>query len=123
MIKVLMCGPLKDSGGVAMHTKNISEALSNSGAKVIFNNTSLNNSTNIAIIDYFIIIWRRTVGLMLNSMKLRTEFDIIHIQSSGGIFSFIAAICGSFISKILKKKLSLHFIIGLQKNLQQNIID
>lgn len=104
-----MCGPLKDSGGVAMHTKNISEALSNSGAQIIFNNTSLNNSTNIAIIDYFIIMWRRTVGLILNSMKLRNEYDIIHIQSSGGIFSFIAALSGSFISTILHKNLVITF--------------
>lgn len=108
MIKILMCGPTLDSGGVAVHTKNISKCLSDRGNSVIIYNTSTNPSS-FHIREYFLKMWRRSFGIILYSIYTRNKYDIMHVQCSGGLSSFFSAISGSFISKLLKKKLVITF--------------
>jgi teichuronic acid biosynthesis glycosyltransferase TuaC len=95
MIRVLMCGPDATSGGVATHTKSLTAELKELGVIIIPYSFSGSNLKKI---------YQRTVGLFLNSIKKRAEYDIIHVQTSGGIFSFISAITGALASSLLKKK-------------------
>lgn len=100
MIRVLMCGPDATSGGVATHTKSLTIELEKLGVIVLSYSFSGSNLKKV---------YQRTVGLLLNAINRRTEFDIIHIQTSGGIFSFISAITGAITSNILNKKLIVTF--------------
>ncbi|MGI6079193.1 MAG: glycosyltransferase [Fastidiosipilaceae bacterium] len=100
MIRVLMCGPSAKSGGVATHTKSLTEELKKLGTVVISYNFSGSN---------FKKIYQRTVGLALNAIYKRTEYDIIHVQASGGIFSFISAITGAIVARKLNKRLVVTF--------------
>lgn len=108
MVKVLMCGPIIDFGGVGVHTQSISRCLSDMGNVVFIYNTSTNPSS-FHILEYLLKIWRKSFGIILYSISTRNKYDIIHVQCSGGFFSFISAISGSFISKILKKDLVITF--------------
>ena len=100
MIRVLMCGPDATSGGVATHTKSLTAELKELGVIIIPYSFSGSN---------FKKIYQRTVGLFLNAIKKRTECDIIHVQTSGGIFSFISAITGAIASRALNKRLVVTF--------------
>lgn len=106
--KVLMCGPFALSGGVSTHTKNLSKCLSELGIKIILFNLS---GKNIDRLEGAPLrkIYQRTLGLTYESIKKRKEYDIIHIQASGGVSSFISAITGCFLSKLLNKKLIVTF--------------
>ena len=100
MIRVLMCGPDAISGGVATHTKSLTAELEKLDVIVLsytFSGSSIQK------------IYQRTVGLLLNATNKRTEYDIIHIQASGGIFSFISAITGAIASRVLNKRLVVTF--------------
>ncbi|AKB17634.1 MULTISPECIES: glycosyltransferase [unclassified Methanosarcina] len=110
MIKVLMCGPLNVSGGVSVHTKSVTQHLSDMGIKVHMYNFYGEN-LKYSPVNHFFKVYRRTLGLLFKAIKLRSEYDIIHVQASGGIFSFISAISASFASKICSKKLcvTLHY--------------
>lgn len=109
-----MCGPLNVSGGVSVHTESITQHLSDMGIKVYVYNFYSENS-KYSFINQFIKMYRRIFGLFFKAIELRNEYDIIHIQASGGIFSFISAISGSFASKICNKKLcvTLHYRASL----------
>lgn len=100
MIRVLMHGPKDASGGVATHTKYLIKELEKIGVKII-PHYSYGSPINK--------IYKRTLELFLKSIKERKNYDIIHIQASGGLFSFIAAITGTISSKIVKKKVILTF--------------
>ncbi|KAF1079008.1 glycosyltransferase [Methanogenium sp. MK-MG] len=100
MIKVLMCGPDASSGGVTTHTKRLTEELEELGVVIISHSFSGSN---------FRKLYQRTIGLMLKAINKRTEYDIIHIQASGGIFSFISAITGAIASHGLNKRLIVTF--------------
>jgi glycosyltransferase involved in cell wall biosynthesis len=108
MIKVLMCGPLALSGGVSNHTKNLTKCLSKLGVKIIFFNLSGKDTKSLEA-SPFRKIYQRTVGLTFEAIKRRKECDIIHIQASGGIFSFMSTITGALVSKICNKKLIVTF--------------
>lgn len=108
MIKILMCGPILDFGGAAIHTQSISKCISDMGNLVIVYNTSTNPSS-FRIFEYLLKLWRKSFGIILYSISTRNKYDIIHVQCSGGFFSFISAISGSLISKILKKNLVITF--------------
>lgn len=108
MVKVLMCGSLALSGGASTHTKNISKCLSELGAKIILFNLSGKDIENLES-SSLRRIYQRTLGLAFEAIKRRKECDIIHIQASGGIFSFISAITGCFMSKLINKKLIITF--------------
>lgn len=108
MIRVLMCGPLALSGGVSTHTKNISKYLSELGVKIVLFNLSGKDIESLEA-SPFRKIYQKTLGLTFEAIKRRNEYDIIHIQASGGIFSFISAITGCFVSKLLNKKLIITF--------------
>ena len=95
-----MYGPEAASGGVATHTKNLVEELEKLGVVII------HHSCSGSIYHKF---YQRTFGLVFKSIKRREEYDIIHIQASGGIFSFISAITGAIATKILSKKLVVTF--------------
>jgi len=100
MIRVLMCGPDATSGGVATHTKSLTAELKELGVIVIPYSFSGSNLKKV---------YQRTLGLLLNAIKKRVEYDIIHVQASGGIFSFISAITGAIVSNILHKPLVVTF--------------
>ncbi|RPJ79745.1 MAG: glycosyltransferase family 4 protein [Alphaproteobacteria bacterium] len=108
MTNVLMCGPMNISGGVSIHMKNISECLSNMGFNIIFYDFSKNDTNNMYI-GNFMKLYRRTIGLLTKAIIAHNDYDLIHIQSSGGICSFISTFTGALISKIFNKKLIVTF--------------
>jgi glycosyltransferase involved in cell wall biosynthesis len=103
-----MCGPFALSGGVSTHTKNLSKCLSELGVEIILFSLS---GKDIESLESPPIrrIYQKTFGLTFEAIKKRKEYDIIHVQASGGIFSFISAITGCFASKICNKKLIITF--------------
>lgn len=108
MPSILMCGPFALSGGVSTHTKNISENLKKIGNDLVLYNLSGREIEDLEQ-DPIRKIHQRTFGLIFKAIIIRENFDIIHIQASGGIFSFIAAITGCFVSNILNKKCIITF--------------
>jgi len=95
MTRVLMFGEDSKSGGVAIHTKNLTKELRAENVSVI----SYNFSGNA-----FKKTFQRVVGIFYKAIQDRNEYEIIHVQSSGGIFSFISAISGVMVSNILNKR-------------------
>lgn len=110
MVRVLMCSSIASSGGVSSHTKNLVGSLSNLKVNVIVYNYYGDHEDLAPFkISPFKKTFRRTIGLIIECVKKRNNYEIIHIQTSGGIFSFIDAIFGIIPSKILKKKLAITF--------------
>jgi glycosyltransferase involved in cell wall biosynthesis len=95
MIRVLMFGEDSKSGGVAIHTKNLTKELLAEEVSVISYNFSGSDMRKT---------YQRIVGIFQKAIRDRKEYDIIHVQSSGGIFSFISAISGTLVSNILNKR-------------------
>lgn len=95
-----MCGPESSAGGVANHTINLIHSLSNSGYDVTFYKFHGSNISKL---------YQRSIGLVLSIIFGRNRYDIIHIQSSGRIFSFISAIFGVTIGNLIKKKIVVTF--------------
>jgi teichuronic acid biosynthesis glycosyltransferase TuaC len=108
MTSILMCGPMNISGGVSIHMKNISECLSNMGFNIIFYDFSKNDTKN-TYISNFMKLYRRTIGLLVKVIVTHKDYDLIHIQSSGGIGSFISTFTGALISRIFNKKMIITF--------------
>lgn len=107
MIRVLMCGPLATSGGVSTHTKKLIECLSTSDTEVIlFNFAKVKENHPIKSL---IKIYRRTIGFGIECIIRKKNYDIIHIQTSGGIFSFVSSITGVLMSKMTNKNLIITF--------------
>jgi glycosyltransferase involved in cell wall biosynthesis len=95
MIRVLFCGPDSESGGVANHTINLADNLSRLGVKIIWHKFKGSNTSKI---------YSRTVGMFIQSLMQRKEYDIIHVQCSAGFGSFPSAVTGTLVSYLLKKK-------------------
>lgn len=103
-----MCGPLGVPGGVATHTKNLTESLLKYGVNInLFNLWGKNIERTKA--SPFRRVYQRTLGLFLHAIKKKRDYEIIHIQTSSGIFSFIAAITGVIIAMVCKKHLVITF--------------
>lgn len=102
-----MCGSIASSGGVSTHTRNLIENLSVEDNEILLYNyyTDEDNSKN----TNFEKIYRRTFGLFFQILSNRERYEIIHDQTSGGIFSFISAISASIASKIAGRKLIVTF--------------
>ena len=95
MIRVLMFGEDSKSGGVAIHTKNLTKELLAEKVAVIpynFSGGPFNKS------------FQRIFGIFIKAIQERDNYEIIHVQSSGGIFSFISAISSVFIANFLNKR-------------------
>lgn len=107
MLRVLMCGPLSSSGGVSNHTKNLIKHLSLLDIEVIFFN--FYNNTPSIMVSPIIKTYRRTVGLFLEIILQKNKYDLIHVQASGGLASFLSAITGSLASSIVNKNLIVTF--------------
>ena len=103
-----MCGPLIRTGGVSVHSNNLSKKLSEASVKIIPYYFCKRNF-NLSLLNNFSKIYGRTIGLLLEAIRLRKEYDIIHIQASGGISSFISSVFGVICSKICNKKLFVTF--------------
>jgi teichuronic acid biosynthesis glycosyltransferase TuaC len=103
MVRILMCGSVASSGGVSTHTKNLIENLSAKGVEISFYNYYRNQidskNTNLEK------VYRRTFGLFFQILHNRKKYEVIHDQTSGGIFSFISSITASVASKIVERKL------------------
>jgi glycosyltransferase involved in cell wall biosynthesis len=93
MSRILMCGPDAPTGGIAAHTKYITNELLKKNILVITYTISGSN---------FLKMYQRTVGLSIRAINLRKNIDIIHIQVSGSFFSLTSAITGVIISKIIR---------------------
>jgi len=108
MIRVLMCGPLASSGGVSSHTKNLAKNLKKIGINLILYNLSGDKPESLNA-SVWRKLYQRSIGLILIAIRKRDQYDIIHIQASGGIFSYISAIIGVFVANSLKKKIIITF--------------
>jgi glycosyltransferase involved in cell wall biosynthesis len=107
-IRVLMCGPLAVSGGVSTHTKSLNLELHNLGITTILFNTAGKDpeTLNGSVLRK---LYQRTCGLIFKVISHRKDYDIIHIQVSGGLPSFISAVTGVWASKLVNKKLVVTF--------------
>jgi glycosyltransferase involved in cell wall biosynthesis len=107
MVKVLMCGSVASSGGVSTHTKNLIENLSVEDNEILLYNyyadEGHSKNTNLGK------VYRRTFGLFYQIFSNRKRYEIIHDQTSGGIFSFVSSITASIASKIVDRKLIVTF--------------
>lgn len=108
MTNILMCGPMNISAGVSIHMKYISEHLSNMGFNIIYYDFS-KDSINNSVINDFLKTYRRTIGLFIKAIRSNKNYEILHIQASGGLPSFISAFTGAIISNILNKRLIITF--------------
>ncbi len=95
-----MCGPVAASGGVSVHTKFLVKSLSDLGNNIIFFNLYEKKSFLSSSVSK---IYQRTFGIIITAIKKRNEYEIIHVQTSGGIASFVSSITGCLIAKILHK--------------------
>jgi len=107
IVRVLMCGSVASSGGVSTHTRKLIENLSVEDSEILLYNYYTNEdnakTTNIEK------IYRRTFGLFFEILSNKKKYEIIHDQTSGGIFSFISSITASIASKIAGRKLIVTF--------------
>ncbi|MDW7731260.1 MAG: glycosyltransferase [Methanolobus sp.] len=105
MTRVLMCGPIAKAGGVSAHTINLTNSLLKAGSTVIPYSFLGDSEKELepSEVNAFRKTYYRTLGLIIESYRKRSEYDIIHIQTSGGIFSFISSISGIAAAKILNK--------------------
>jgi glycosyltransferase involved in cell wall biosynthesis len=105
MTRVLMCGPLADNGGVAIHTKYLIKELSQKNVEVLTFNFNKKYIFGSSISKTY----QRTIGMFFSAIKNRNKYEIIHTQTSGGIFSFISAVTGSIVAQLLDKKIIVTF--------------
>lgn len=102
-----MCGSVASSGGVSTHTRKLIENLSVEDSEILLYNYYTNEdnakTTNIEK------VYRRTFGLFFEILSNKKKYEIIHDQTSGGIFSFISSITASIASKIAGRKLIVTF--------------
>ena len=95
MVRVLFCGPNSESGGVANHTISLADNLSGLGVKIIWHKFKGSNVSKF---------YNRTIGMLIQCLTQRKEYDIIHVQCSAGLGSFPSAITGALASFLLNKK-------------------
>lgn len=107
MVRVLMCSSLASSGGVSTHTKNLIKNLSDGNNEILLYNYYADeaHSKNTDLEK----IYRRTFGLFSHILSNRERYEIIHDQTSGGIFSFVSSITASIASRVVDKKLVVTF--------------
>ena len=96
-----MCGPIAKSGGVSNHTQCLANELKKFNIYVITHN--LVGTENELDHSNFRKIYQRTLGLINEAFRRRNDYDIIHVQVSGGFFSFITAVTGTIVSRTLCK--------------------
>jgi teichuronic acid biosynthesis glycosyltransferase TuaC len=107
-MKVLMVGPIEVSGGVSIHGLEIVKQMERLGAEVIVYNISPNKQ-HFELLDGFIKLYKRTVGLFFKLLKRHKEFDIVHVQTSGRLGGFIPAITCAFWKNLLRFNLIVTF--------------
>lgn len=102
-IRVLMCGPIAASGGVSTHTKYLTKFLKKENVNVELFNLS---AKDVDALESTAIrkAYQRTIGLFIEAYTNKDQYDLIHIQASGGLGGFIPAISAVLISKTLNKK-------------------
>lgn len=107
-IRILMIGPVVRTGGVATHTKELTKALKKLGANVILYNSSFEGNYSISIVNA-IKLYNRTIRQFFFSIRNQNNYDIIHIQASGGLAGFLNAITGVITARLLGKPLIITF--------------
>ena len=95
----------KTTGGMATHTQELVENLNE---KIFYYKINPYN-IHSKIIDYFIKISKRTIGLSIKLLKDANNVDIVHVQSSGPLGGFLPAITSAFWKKTLNFKLVVTF--------------
>lgn len=111
LMRVLMCGPIAQSGGVSTHTKYLTKYLKKQNVDVKLFNLSAKNVDTLESTGLR-KIYQRTIGLFIEAYNKKEQYDLIHIQASGGLGGFIPAVSAVLISKIIKKKLIVTFHHG-----------
>lgn len=96
------------TGGMATHTQELVENLKNLNEKIFYYKINPYNVYS-KILDYFIKISKRTVGLSVKLLKDVNNVEIVHVQASGPIGGFIPAITSAFWKNILNFKLIVTF--------------
>lgn len=95
MIRVLFCGPDSEGGGVSNHTISLADNLSKLGVNIIWYKFKGSNVSKV---------YSRTIGMFIQCLTRRKEYDIIHVQCSAGLGSFSSAVTGAFTSFLLNRK-------------------
>jgi len=103
-MKIFMIGPIEKAGGVATHTKAITNELLREGIGVKIYNIS-SSKDYLKTINLLIKIYKRTIGISIELIKSASKLDVVHVQSSGPLGGFLPAIVASFWKKILKFRL------------------
>ena len=106
--RVLMCGTLSISGGVSAHSLNLYNELKKLNLIIYFFNYSGKDINSLSDSKWR-RLYKRTLGLFLFILIHRSEFNLLHIQASGGLFSFLSAINGALISKLFSIDLVVTF--------------
>ncbi|MEN6518358.1 MAG: glycosyltransferase [Methanospirillum sp.] len=107
-MKVLMCGSIADSGGESTHTKQVISNLVNLGVAVDLYGIRTANGTSVLLSNCRKII-QRTAGIFYYTLRKREDFDILHIQSSGGLGSFVSGVTGVIAGKLCRKPVIITF--------------
>ncbi|USH00450.1 glycosyltransferase family 4 protein [Thermococcus argininiproducens] len=107
-MKVLMMGPLDKAGGVATHTRELTNALDKVGISVeVYSWNAKRGSPKI--ISYLVKFHKKTLGVAIKLIKDSKNFDIVHIQSSGPIGGFLPALIAASLKRVLGFKLVVTF--------------
>ncbi len=94
-VKIFLCGPHAECGGVSNHTINLVNKLSSMGVVVRWHKF---RGSHVAK------MYNRTIGMLIQSIKQRNEYEIIHVQASAGVSSLSAALMGAVLSHLMKKR-------------------
>lgn len=100
-MKVLMIGPIEKVGGVSTHTKELVRNLKKLGVEVEVYSTSPKREYP-EVVSNMIKLYKKTVGLFVKLLREGNSFDIVHVQSSGPLGSFINATTAVLAKKLRK---------------------
>ena len=105
---------------MSTHTKYLTKYLKKQNVDVKLFNLSAKNVDTLESTGLR-KIYQRTIGLFIEAYNKKDQYDIIHIQASGGLGGFVPAISTILISKTLNKKYVATFHYSqTEKNLLSN---
>ncbi|MEW5748773.1 MAG: glycosyltransferase [Candidatus Thermoplasmatota archaeon] len=106
----MICGPCSESGGVSIHTRNLYRELVAKGVHAdlcCFSQGEAAVGRPRPSRVYF-----RSIGLALHLFRHHKTYDVVHVQASGGVLSFIGAVTAAYCTAILNKRLVVGFHHG-----------
>ncbi|HHD16690.1 MAG TPA: glycosyltransferase family 4 protein [Euryarchaeota archaeon] len=106
-IRILMIGPMGDTGGVATHTRALTARLREMGDHLTEFNTLTSKGWRpgrkdpLTLLDHVVKVLRLSTYMPLVIFRNRNRVDIVHIQSSGPLGGFLPAVMGTFCTSVL----------------------